>query len=200
MREAVADAYRDLTGSEPDFIFSGWGEELTEGERAAYENRTPSEEYYKEWLVREAAPALLGALERLYTACDTPWCKQSRDEMVHTLCDAEAERFQAEWEQVMIDAGAALRQADGGVMQYVWMQMDCDEHWLPAKLPQAFPPRCLVCQPTLAELVAWWREVEDVPVWPRYWWEWVQSRIVALEAVRNHPDVARLMENDDAQS
>lgn len=41
MREAVARAYREITGLEPGFIFSGWGGELTEGERAVVENRLP---------------------------------------------------------------------------------------------------------------------------------------------------------------
>lgn len=35
MRRAVRDAYYVLTGEEPRFIFSGWGESLTEGERDA---------------------------------------------------------------------------------------------------------------------------------------------------------------------
>lgn len=41
MREAIARAYRELTGSDPEFIFSGWGGELTEGERACVEDRLP---------------------------------------------------------------------------------------------------------------------------------------------------------------
>jgi hypothetical protein len=41
MRQAVAKAYRELTGEEPDFIFSGWGAELTESERAVVEDRLP---------------------------------------------------------------------------------------------------------------------------------------------------------------
>lgn len=41
MREAVRRAYRELTGIDPDFIFSGWGDELDEGERAVVENRDP---------------------------------------------------------------------------------------------------------------------------------------------------------------
>lgn len=41
MRNAVASAYRELTGTMPGFIFSGWGAELTEGERAVVENRLP---------------------------------------------------------------------------------------------------------------------------------------------------------------
>jgi len=41
MRQAVAKAYRELTGEEPVFIFSGWGAELTEPERAVVEDRLP---------------------------------------------------------------------------------------------------------------------------------------------------------------
>jgi len=42
MRQAVAAAYREVTGSEPVFIFSGWGALLTEAERAVVENRLPA--------------------------------------------------------------------------------------------------------------------------------------------------------------
>lgn len=41
MRMAIRDAYVRITGREPDFIFSGWGAELTEPERAVVENRDP---------------------------------------------------------------------------------------------------------------------------------------------------------------
>lgn len=41
MREAVERAYREITGEDPKFIFSGWGAELDEGERAVVENRLP---------------------------------------------------------------------------------------------------------------------------------------------------------------
>lgn len=41
MRAAVRLAYEALTGEEPAFIFSGWGAELTEPERAMVENREP---------------------------------------------------------------------------------------------------------------------------------------------------------------
>ena len=33
MRNAVRRAYKELTGEEPKFIFSGWGAELTDTER-----------------------------------------------------------------------------------------------------------------------------------------------------------------------
>jgi acetylornithine deacetylase/succinyl-diaminopimelate desuccinylase-like protein len=33
MHKAVAQAYRELTGRDPEYIFSGWNGELTEGER-----------------------------------------------------------------------------------------------------------------------------------------------------------------------
>ena len=43
MREAISAAYKTLTGVEADFIFSGWGGELTEGERAVVEDRLPEQ-------------------------------------------------------------------------------------------------------------------------------------------------------------
>lgn len=48
MRQAVAEAYKRITGEDCDFIFSGWGAELTESERAVVEDRlsaaaTPAE-------------------------------------------------------------------------------------------------------------------------------------------------------------
>jgi hypothetical protein len=42
MRDAVAAAFLALTGKRPDFIFSGWGSQLTENERAVVENRLPN--------------------------------------------------------------------------------------------------------------------------------------------------------------
>lgn len=41
MRRAIEAAYREITGEAPAFIFSGWGGELTESERAVVENRLP---------------------------------------------------------------------------------------------------------------------------------------------------------------
>lgn len=41
MRAAVARAFREITGAEPDFCFSGWGGDLTEPERAVVEDREP---------------------------------------------------------------------------------------------------------------------------------------------------------------
>ena len=41
MREAIQRAYVELTGQFPEFLFSGWGAELTEPERAVVENRLP---------------------------------------------------------------------------------------------------------------------------------------------------------------
>lgn len=42
MREAVERAYFELTGEDPVFLFSGWGAELTESERAVVEDRLPA--------------------------------------------------------------------------------------------------------------------------------------------------------------
>ena len=41
MREAIGAAYKQVTGVDPDFIFSGWAGELTEGERAVVEDKCP---------------------------------------------------------------------------------------------------------------------------------------------------------------
>lgn len=41
MRNAVEEAYERITGREAVFIFSGWGAELTEPERAVVEDRLP---------------------------------------------------------------------------------------------------------------------------------------------------------------
>lgn len=63
MRAAVGRAYREVTGVDAAFNFSGWGAELEEPERAVVEKREPSEEYYRDWLKREAAPDLYEALK-----------------------------------------------------------------------------------------------------------------------------------------
>lgn len=42
MRRAVNAAFREVTGKEADFLFSGWCGELTEGERAVVENHGPA--------------------------------------------------------------------------------------------------------------------------------------------------------------
>ena len=42
MRHAVREAFKNVTGIEPEFLFSGWGGELTESEAAVVENRVPA--------------------------------------------------------------------------------------------------------------------------------------------------------------
>lgn len=44
MREAVEWAFREITGTKPAFIFSGWGGQLTESELAVIEDRLPNPE------------------------------------------------------------------------------------------------------------------------------------------------------------
>lgn len=45
MREAIAKAFKEITGHEAEFNFSGWGGELTERELAVLEDRLPKEEH-----------------------------------------------------------------------------------------------------------------------------------------------------------
>lgn len=68
MRAAVESAYRELTGFDAAFNFSGWGAELDESERAVVENREPSEEYHRSWLIQQAAPDLYEALSEIVAA------------------------------------------------------------------------------------------------------------------------------------
>ena len=39
MRQAIARAFLEITGREPDFLFSGWGDELTEAQREVVRER-----------------------------------------------------------------------------------------------------------------------------------------------------------------
>lgn len=39
LRQAVSQAYYNLTGRWPDFIFSGWNAQLTEGEQDYIDNK-----------------------------------------------------------------------------------------------------------------------------------------------------------------
>jgi hypothetical protein len=48
LRRAIRDAYMELTGKEPDFIFSGWGAELTDAEAAVVSEKIRTEEEYSE--------------------------------------------------------------------------------------------------------------------------------------------------------
>ena len=41
MRRAAAQAFREVAGEDPEFLFTGWAGELTEGERAVVEDREP---------------------------------------------------------------------------------------------------------------------------------------------------------------
>lgn len=56
MRDAIGAAYKKLTGQRDEFLFSGWGGELTEGELAVVESREP---------VYEPRPTLEQALKSL---------------------------------------------------------------------------------------------------------------------------------------
>ena len=52
MRVAVQDAYHELTGEWPDFLFSGWGAELDDGEKSFLAETDPEKqkELHKRYL------------------------------------------------------------------------------------------------------------------------------------------------------
>jgi hypothetical protein len=64
MREAVEAAFKAVTGVESEFLFSGWSAELTDGELAVVEDRLPTEEEYRRWVIRDAAPEMAALLAR----------------------------------------------------------------------------------------------------------------------------------------
>ena len=62
MRQAAQAAFKQVTGNDEAFCFSGWGGELTEPERAVVENRLPSDEHEAEWNRRAALAAQPGSV------------------------------------------------------------------------------------------------------------------------------------------
>ena len=90
MRDAVAAEYKKLTGQEPAFIFSGWGGELTEGERAVVENRLPPTPPADAALADELL-RLAGAFDTsLNNAASVSMNKRAADSLRETLIDAAA--------------------------------------------------------------------------------------------------------------
>lgn len=65
MRRAVEAAFKQVTGVDDEFNFSGWGGSLDEHELAVVENRMPSEKHLRDLRIRDAAPDLLEALQDL---------------------------------------------------------------------------------------------------------------------------------------
>jgi hypothetical protein len=60
MRRAVSEAYERLMGFPPDYVFSGWGDALSEGQQAFIDERQP-----------DVAKLEAEALDRL--RCLPPW-------------------------------------------------------------------------------------------------------------------------------
>jgi hypothetical protein len=89
MRAAIAKAFKETTGSDSDFIFSGWAAELTEGERAVHENREPSAEYYAKFKLEAAAPDLLEKAKAVLAWWDGWMATQLHDDALEA----------AEWDQ-----------------------------------------------------------------------------------------------------
>lgn len=65
MRTAVGDQFRELTGTHPEFIFSGFGAHLTEPELAVVENREPTHAHEIEWGDWKATAEMMAEALRL---------------------------------------------------------------------------------------------------------------------------------------
>lgn len=85
MRAAVEVAFEAVTGHWPDFVFSGWGGELREADRAVVEGRLPVD---RSW-VRERARKALGRLEE-------PDRVKVAVYVAALVCDGDLSRWQGE--------------------------------------------------------------------------------------------------------
>lgn len=94
MREAVSREYERLTGVKADFIFSGWGAELEERERAVVENREPV------GLSRESALAALNALRSNIVATQSASWSNTMYPLVAILNAAGIEMFDSTDQQM----------------------------------------------------------------------------------------------------
>lgn len=56
MRDAVARAFKELTGIDNAFIFSGWGDDLPEKYRAVIEDRDPDPLVLRDELMEQLIP------------------------------------------------------------------------------------------------------------------------------------------------
>lgn len=94
MQEAVRKAYRELTGREPTFTFTGWGGSLTESERAVVEDREPDPSLFVlpvEPAVRDCPARPGGDPERLmvHSPCGVSrWMHQAERETGTAQCSA----------------------------------------------------------------------------------------------------------------
>lgn len=76
MRNAVEKAFKEVTGRDSEFAFSGWGAELTEPELAVIENRLPAVNA-RSGLNPEGVRDVVEALE--WYADASNWCENWRD-------------------------------------------------------------------------------------------------------------------------
>ena len=98
MRRAVQKAFVDITGTNPEFCFSGWGGKLDEAELSVVENRPPSAAHEADWRLRNAAPELL-SIARRWAALDAgAW---------------HADRHAFEKAELLADTRAAIALAEG---------------------------------------------------------------------------------------
>lgn len=65
LREPVQRAYEERFGVEAEFVFSGWGQQLSEPERAAVENRVPAVDLFAIGVARAVNDAYFGRLDEL---------------------------------------------------------------------------------------------------------------------------------------
>lgn len=72
MRSAIQRAFREVTGVDAQFCFSGWGAKLVEAERACVENRPPNDEVMRAEFQAQFDHARACGFELTQTLKDAP--------------------------------------------------------------------------------------------------------------------------------
>lgn len=125
MREAVERAYQEITGEESEFLFSGWGAELTEGERAVVENRLPNEPPSNEILVAISRPEGYEDVSPELVIEDFGIHPAFRWRVVESTAPDGMALVPIEPTQAMLDANGVCVCPDGKA----WLEKDARETW-----------------------------------------------------------------------
>ena len=122
MRAAVSKAFKELTGFEPDFVFSGWNAELTTGEREVVDNAPAREEplYRAEaaaWLMRCRGPGIRSVYATI-DPNDQSYLNDRARELVNQEALYTREELLKEFDDVrrMVEKVGAMMDSGAGVM------------------------------------------------------------------------------------
>jgi hypothetical protein len=157
MRQAVQDAFAQLTGQDAEFCFSGWGGELTEPERAVVENRLPSAEYEAEWLGKntpqQAEPVECQYGNGGYACCEGGPCKADEQNNAEAQQEPTVPTFNGPASRKLADLqahgwqvnGYHIQRQDGDTWKHGAITAGGMVLWWHGKQDAASPDKCPTC-------------------------------------------------------